>query len=256
MKTILKKVLLEYFTLNICSDNLVKNISKNNNSKKEKTKNHSSITLNYNIEQLIVEWSRYKSLLEISLPSIKYPFSQNDLYQYWKNINVDKEINNINENILEMELGIDYVIAPVYVVDNIVILGIIILGKNIISNEFKKISCRVYLSTVNINLKNSQSISQKSFNVLNGILNYTTLKCGVMYNHCKNISNEYLEIDIYEKDKIIGKDVNVGEDIMGIKRITIRMDYVFRNLQNYIPKIEVIIKPKEVIKIFQSRLNP
>lgn len=256
MKTTLKKVLLEYFTLNICSDNLVKNISKNNNSKNEKTKNHSSITLNHNIEQLIVEWSRYKPLSEISLPSIKYPFSQNDLLQYWKNINVDKEINNINRNILEMELGIDYVITPVYVVDNIVIFGIIILGRNIISDEFKKISCRVYLSTVNLNSKNSQSSPQKSFNVLNGILNYSTSKCGVVYNHSKNISTEYLEIDIYEKDKIIGKDVIEGKDVMGIKRITIRMDYVFRNLQNYIPKIEVIIKPKEVIKIFQSRLNP
>ena len=255
------KVILEYIKINIVSEN-IDWINKN-------------ITVNSNSENIIINIQRLENAIGKSLlPDLitnKKAITYNDIIHYW-NKNLVSENNFINTNTntytnTSLKINEDYFIVPCYIINGLVILGIVIFNNSNPSNvkgELPKIlETYNYLSTIkpldninanaNANANTNENINK--FNIINGILNYRiNSSSGKIKLLGKEIlSNKYLKI-------LIHSDTNNNQDHKHNheQELLIKWEHIFRNIANYLPKFKIIYKSKEnaITNFFQNRLNP
>jgi hypothetical protein len=213
------KVILEYIKINIVSEKIDwinKNISVNSNSE--------NIIINIQrLENIIVKSN--KSLLPNLIINNK-AITYNDIIHYW---NYNCALENTSLKINE-----DYFIAPCYIIDGLLIIGIIIFNTR--KELYKILETYNYLSTI----KSLDDTNE--FNIINGILNYRISCSGKIKLLGKEIlGNKYLKIKLHHE-----------------KELLIKWEYIFRNIANYLPKFKITYKSNKniITNFFQNRLNP
>jgi hypothetical protein len=211
------KVILEYLNINVIAENL-------DWQNKQLFLDEKIELIPINIKHLYRQNKLNENQLFLPDIIIKKPALEYiDIIEYWNNIDIDIILDI---NIKKLKVGKDYYIIPLYLINNILILGIVILGtpEYINTKEYKIIHTFNLLSIINKKIFNS---TNNKLNIIQGILN--------------NPINLELLKNIY------------------IQEHNIKWLYIFRNIVNYLPKFEIIIKQKKkkvFINFFQNRLNP
>lgn len=200
------------------------------------------ITIKNNIKYIHITINHYKfpdtEITNIINNTLQIPFTINTIKQIWLD-NIDKYNKLFGINFNNLVLGIDYIIAPIYIHihsnsnNNNIIVGIFLLSslpeiKNI--NKNVEIKIQKYICLSSINTSNTITNTTNKWIILNGILQYKN------YNiESRDMDNKYLELDI--NNKILWK-------------------HIFINARNYLPKIEVIVKEPFKISInFRKNQN-
>lgn len=229
-----------------------------------------TITINHNTEHIIVNITHLQSKDKtktnnktnncVILPDllINNPApTQQDINNYWYNL-PDSIKNNI-DIIRDLQINIDYFIAPFYITNNIVILGIIKYEPKIINEilpdielpsksykNYKIINSFIYLSTIK-----PYNTNKTQYNIVNGILNYRDVKYDITtftkkiyeYNNiiCSNfnIDSEFNNISLQENIQL-QDSITQHSNILSVK-----WDHIFRNIANYLPSLQIIYKPKQ-----------
>jgi hypothetical protein len=87
--------------------------------------------------------------------------------------------------------------------------------------------------------------NQYKISILDGIIN-----CRINNNGVKTLFSKEILKDKYMQLK----------DINNIPELSIKWEYIFRNISNYLPKLEIIHKNNNknntITNFFQNRLNP
>jgi len=191
-----------------------------------------TLTVNYNIDFLYLNFiyyheQDYKSNIQYKIFIKKYKLSNSlSLISKW-----DTFINYWNDSIKDynkafnikfdtLKLNNDYLLAPIYITENTIYIGIILLNIDIINNNFKKKSYNFLSEIKPYQCKNKLNLNK--YNFINGILNKTG------------------KINKDNKEFILDKDKKIP------------LNYIFQNSLNYIPNLEII----RVKKNFQNLLNP
>ena len=164
---------------------------------------------------------KYKILNELSLIS-----KCNTFIEYWKD--TIKEYNKaFNIEFDKLILNTDYSLAPLYITENTIYIGIILLNTKIINTNYNNINSNTNIQSYNFlseikpyQCKNKLNLNK--YNFINGILNKTG------------------KINKDNKEFILDKDKKIP------------LNYIFQNSLNYIPNLEII----RVKKNFQNLLNP
>jgi len=213
------KVILEHIKINIVSEK-IDWINKN-------------ISVNSNSENIIINIQRLENIIvksnKMPLPDLiinNKAITYNDIIHYW---NYNCALENTSLKINE-----DYFIAPCYIIDGLLIIGIIIFNTR--KELYKILETYNYLSTI----KSLDDTNE--FNIINGILNYRISCSGKIKLLGKEIlGNKYLKIKLYNE-----------------KELLIKWEYIFRNIANYLPKFKITYKSNKniITNFFQNRLNP
>ena len=164
---------------------------------------------------------KYKISNELSLIS-----KCNTFIEYWKD--TIKEYNKaFNIEFDKLILNTDYSLAPLYITENTIYIGIILLNTKIITTNYNNINSNTNIQSYNFlseikpyQCKNKLNLNK--YNFINGILNKTG------------------KINKDNKEFILDKDKKIP------------LNYIFQNSLNYIPNLEII----RVKKNFQNLLNP
>lgn len=232
-----------------------------------------NIIVNSMSEHIIINIQRLEYNMEnyinTELPNLiinKQAITFDDIMDYW-----NKNLIAIETNFKKKSLKInqDYFIVPCYIINDIIILGIIIFdNKNMLLIEnnncnnnnnndinYKILETYNYLSTIKIH--NLKKINQNELNIINGILNYRITNGNDQIKLLsKNIlKDKHLKICIKSnnnfKNNFENNKGNKGNELL------IKWEYIFRNIENYIPKFKIIYKIKinAVTNFFQNRLN-
>jgi hypothetical protein len=236
------KVILEYLKIRIITDNL------DWTNKCIKVNNQTEYLLT-NIQRLVQNDSYTNN---IELPELEinnnYALSHHDIIKYWANI--ETNFKNKLKLIANLELNIDYFIVPYYLINNLLILGIVIFNSNKhdnsnsnsnTDNDYKIIETYNYISDI----KQTRQIGNEyKFSILDGIVNCKLNKNGII----TLFGNEIL------KDKYL----NISLSLRHPQELSIKWEYIFRNIGNYLPKLEIIHKSNHntITNFFQNRLNP
>ena len=184
-----------YLTINNYTDYTY---SINNTEHSCKSKKNKSITL----EHLF----NYKSMLEYFNTTIK---------EYSKAFTIHFE---------ELELNTDYTLAPLYITETTIYIGIILLNPEIIKSI------------------NSKSLNSVSYSLLSKINHY---ECKNKVN-CNNYN--FINGILIKNNSNITKNKEFVLD----KHKKILLNNILQNSINYIPNLEII----RIKKNFQNRLNP
>jgi len=238
------RVILEYLTIRLITDNL--------------DWDNKSIKVNNHTEYLIINIQRLEQKVEktIKLPDLeisnKSALSHNDIINYWANLETNFK-NNL-EIINNLTLNIDYYVVPYYILNDLLILGVIIFNKG--SNiNYNIVETFNYMSDI----KPKQVVIDDKYkiSILDGIVNCKINNNGVITLFSKEIlKDKYMKIKNIGKD--IGKDIGI-KNINNIPELSIKWEYIFRNISNYLPKLEIIHKNNNknntITNFFQNRLN-
>jgi hypothetical protein len=256
------KVILEFIKIKIISENIDcinKNITVNSKSK------HIIINIQ-RLDNKIDNIDKQKSYVLPNLNIKNKAILYEDIIKYWL-----QNSDNITCNLFKifkisetksLKINEDYFVVPCYIINNLLVLGIIILDVN-------KYNCKIletynYLSTLNpicklihthkldiqldldihLNSDSDIHLKLKQWNIINGILNYR-----INSSNSNLLSNEIL------KDKFFKIIIhNNQKDIT----LSIKWEYIFRNIANYLPKFTIIYKSqsKIITNFFQNHLNP
>jgi len=265
------RVILEYLTIRLITDNL--------------DWDNKTIKVNNHTEYLIINIQRLEQKVEknIKLPDLeisnKSALSHNDIITYWDNLETNFK-NNL-EIINNLTLNIDYYVVPYYILNDLLILGVVIFNKGSNSNSNRNSNSSNYnvVETFNYmsDIKPKQVVidDQYKISILEGIINCRINNNGVKtlfskeilkdkYMHIKNIGIKDMQLkDMQLKDMQL-KDMQLKDmqlkDINNIPELSIKWEYIFRNISNYLPKLEIIHKNNNknntITNFFQNRLNP
>ncbi len=198
-----------YLTINNYTDYTYNINNINNTENRCKSKKNKSIKL----EHLF----NYKSMIEYFNSTIK---------DYSKAFTIHFE---------ELELNTDYTLAPLYITETTIYIGIILLNPEIIKSiNSKSLNSVSYslLSKIN-HYECKTKVNCNNYNFINGILNKNNS------NTINSISNTTSNIT---KNKEFVLDTH--------KKIL--LNNILQNSINYIPNLEII----RIKKNFQNRLNP
>ena len=168
---------------------------------------------------------KYKILNELSLIS-----KCNTFIEYWKD--TIKEYNKaFNIEFDKLILNTDYSLAPLYITENTIYIGIILLNTKIITTNYNNINSNTNIQSYNFlseikpyQCKNKLNLNK--YNFINGILNKKTNKI-----NNNNDNDKQFVLDTQKK---------------------IPLHIILQNSINYIPNLEII----RVKKNFQNLLNP
>ena len=198
-----------YLTINNYTD-YTYNINNINNTEHScKSKKNKSIKL----EHLF----NYKSMLEYFNATIK---------DYSKAFTIHFE---------ELELNTDYILAPLYITETTIYIGIILLNPEIIKSiNSKSFNPNSYslLSKIN-HYECKNKVNCNNYNFINGILT-------------KNNSNTINTISNTTSN------ITKNKEFVLDKHKKILLNNILQNSINYIPNLEII----RIKKNFQNRLNP
>jgi hypothetical protein len=168
---------------------------------------------------------KYKILNELSLIS-----KCNTFIEYWKD--TIKEYNKaFNIEFDKLILNTDYSLAPLYITENTIYIGIILLNTKIINTNNINLQSYNFLSEIKpYQCKNKLNLNK--YNFINGILNKKSNKNKHKINNNNNNDNDkQFVLDTQKK---------------------IPLHTILQNSINYIPNLEII----RVKKNFQNLLNP
>ena len=143
----------------------------------------------------------------------------NKFIEYW-NDTIKDYSKEFNIEFDKLKINTDYSLSPLYITENIIYIGIILLKPNLINTNLKKTSYYFLSEIKSYECKNKVTIN--NYNFINGILNKTG------------------KINKDNKEFILDKDKKIP------------LNYIFQNSLNYIPNLEII----RVKKNFQNLLNP
>ena len=135
----------------------------------------------------------------------------------------------------ELELNIDYTLAPLYITETTIYIGIILLNPEIIKSiNSKSLNSVSYslLSKIN-HYECKTKVNCNNYNFINGILN-------------KNNSNTINSISNTTSN------ITKNKEFVLDKHKKILLNNILQNSINYIPNLEII----RIKKNFQNRLNP
>ena len=200
-----------------------------------------TLTVNYNIDFLYLNFiyyheQDYKSNIQYKIFIKKYKLSNSlSLISKW-----DTFINYWNDSIKDynkafnikfdtLKLNNDYLLAPIYITENTIYIGIILLNIDIINNNFKKKSYNFLSEIKPYQCKNKLNLNK--YNFINGILNKESNKNKHKINNNNNDNDKQFVLDTQKK---------------------IPLHTILQNSINYIPNLEII----RVKKNFQNLLNP
>ena len=173
---------------------------------------------------------KYKISNELSLIS-----KCNTFIEYWKD--TIKEYNKaFNIEFDKLILNTDYSLAPLYITENTIYIGIILLNTKIISTNYNNINTNTNIQSYNFlseikpyQCKNKLNLNK--YNFINGILNKESNKNKHKINDNNNDNDKQFVLDTQKK---------------------IPLHTILQNSINYIPNLEII----RVKKNFQNLLNP
>ena len=173
---------------------------------------------------------KYKISNELSLIS-----KCNTFIEYWKD--TIKEYNKaFNIEFDKLILNTDYSLAPLYITENTIYIGIILLNTKIISTNYNNINTNTNIQSYNFlseikpyQCKNKLNLNK--YNFINGILNKESNKNKHKINNNNNDNDKQFVLDTQKK---------------------IPLHIILQNSINYIPNLEII----RVKKNFQNLLNP
>jgi hypothetical protein len=166
---------------------------------------------------------KYKILNELSLIS-----KCNTFIEYWKD--TIKEYNKaFNIEFDKLILNTDYSLAPLYITENTIYIGIILLNTKIITTNNINLQSYNFLSEIKpYQCKNKLNLNK--YNFINGILNKKSNK---------------------NKHKINNNNDNDKQFVLDTQK-KIPLHIILQNSINYIPNLEIVRVKKSV----QNLLNP
>lgn len=172
---------------------------------------------------------KYKISNELSLIS-----KCNTFIEYWKD--TIKEYNKaFNIEFDKLILNTDYSLAPLYITENTIYIGIILLNTKIITTNYNNINSNTNIQSYNFlsEIKSYQcknKLNLNKYNFINGILNKKSNK---------------------NKHKINNNNGNDKQFVLDTQK-KIPLHIILQNSINYIPNLEIVRVKKSV----QNLLNP
>ena len=138
-----------------------------------------------------------------------------------------------------LKLNTDYSLSPLYITENTIYIGIILLKPQLINTNLKKTSYYFLSEIKSYECKNKVTIN--NYNFINGILNKNN----------NNKDNNYKDNN-YKDNKINKNDSLKNKEFILDTQKKIPLNYILQNSLNYIPNLEII----RVKKNLQNLLNP
>ena len=209
--------------------------------------NKKTLTINSNIDFLYLTINNYtdytysinntehscKSKINKSI-TLEHLFNYKSLLEYF-NTTIKEYSKAFTIHFETLELNTDYILAPLYITETTIYIGIILLNPEIIKSiNSKSFNPNSYslLSKIN-HYECKTKVNCNNYNFINGILNKNNS------NTINTISNTTSNIT---KNKEFVLDTN--------KKIP--LNNILQNSINYIPNLEII----RIKRNFQNRLNP
>ena len=162
----------------------------------------------------------------------------NKFIEYW-NDTIKDYSKEFNIEFDKLKINTDYSLSPLYITENTIYIGIILLKPNLINTNLKKTSYYFLSEIKSYECKNKVTIN--NYNFINGILNKN--------NNYKD--NNYKDNN-YKDNKINKNDSLKNKEFILDTQKKIPLNYILQNSLNYIPNLEII----RVKKNFQNLLNP
>ena len=201
--------------------------------------NKKTLTVNSNIDFLYLTINNYTDYtyninninnIEYSCKSkknksikLEHLFNYKSLLEYF-NATIKDYSKAFNIHFEELELNTDYTLAPLYITETTIYIGIILLNPEIIKSiNSKSLNYETYslLSKIN-HYECKNKVNCNNYNFINGIL---------IKNNSNITKNKEFVLDKHKK---------------------ILLNNILQNSINYIPNLEII----RIKKNFQNRLNP
>ena len=174
-------------------------------------------------------------------------------------------------NLNKLVLNVDYSIAPLYITNDIIIVGIYLINYTSKINSIHLIPSIPSISSISsIPSISSTQYNIQTFNFLSGVdpntitnqkknHKYKNLN---KYNCIYSILNRHISADYFKKQYLILETyLNTIPDIKNknninnnktICKLSIPLKHILQNSMNYLPKLEIIFTKKS----FQNLLNP
>lgn len=162
----------------------------------------------------------------------------NKFIEYW-NDTIKDYSKEFNIEFDTLKLNTDYSLSPLYITENIIYIGIILLKPQLINTNLKKTSYYFLSEIKSYESKNKVTINH--YNFINGILNKNN----------NNKDNNYKDNN-YKDNKINKNDSLKNKEFILDTQKKIPLNYILQNSLNYIPNLEII----RVKKNLQNLLNP
>ena len=253
------KVVLEYLSIRLITDNL--------------DWGNKCLKVNNQTEYLIINIQRLEKSIgkNVGLPDLEIgntsALSHNDIIKYWANLETETNFKNNLEIIKNLTLNIDYFVVPYYIINNVLILGIVIfnngyhVGSNSITGKYKVVETYNYMSDIKPKKPINALVDKYKISILDGIVNCKINNNGVITSISKEIlKDKYIKINNNGLGLGLGLGLGSGLGLtdLNISELCIKWEYIFRNISNYLPKLEIIYKNNQnkTTNFFQNRLNP
>ena len=222
---------------------------------KEKT-----LTIPYNIKYLYITLDYYKELYYISNCNLNLFYNWKQFIAYWNDTLLEyNKAFNIDFN--KLVLNVDYSIAPLYITNDIIIIGIYLINytpeiKD--TNSIQSIHSKLQIQTFNfLSSVEPNTIENNRHNHTNKNINKYNYFYSILNRH---ISDEYLKkqyiileasLNTIPENKIKSKNnnKNITKTIL---KLSIPLKHILQNSMNYLPKLEIIVTKK----ISRNLLNP
>ena len=209
--------------------------------------NKKTLTINSNIDFLYLTINNYtdytyninntehscKSKKNKSI-KLEHLFNYKSMLEYF-NATIKDYSKAFTIHFEELELNTDYTLAPLYITETTIYIGIILLNPEIIKSiNSKSLKYETYslLSKIN-HYECKTKVNCNNYNFINGILN-------------KNNSNTINSISNTTSN------ITKNKEFVLDKHKKILLNNILQNSINYIPNLEII----RIKKNFQNRLNP
>ena len=198
------------------------------------------ITIRHNIKLIHItinnysEYSDYTYVTTISKKHLDIVYNWNKFMEYWNKNSIEyNKVFNIEFN--KLILGVDYLLAPIYITNNNLYIGIYILNNKIIQSikDNKNKKSYSFLSRIEPYLLSNTKHNTKNIN-----------KYNFFYGILSNNNDEHLK----NKDIIIYMKLDTNLDT----KISIPLKYILQNSMNYLPKLEI----NRIKMSSQNLLNP
>ena len=205
------------------------------------------ITIRHNIKLIhitINNYPEYKCITTINKQHLDILYNWNKFIDYWNKNSLEyNKVFNIEFN--KLILGIDYSLAPIYITNNNLYIGIYILNNKIIQTITDNKNIKVkqaysFLSRIEPYLLSKTKTKTKNDNKYKYNFLY-----GILSNNNNDVHLKNKDIIIYIK---LDSNLNNKLDT----KITIPLKYILQNSMNYLPKLEI----NRIKMSSQNLLNP
>ena len=218
---------------------------------KEKT-----LTIPYNIKYLYITIDYYKELYYISNCNLNIFYKWKQFIAYWNDTLLEySKAFNVDFN--KLVLNVDYSIAPLYITNDIIVVGIYLINY---TPELKEQKDTLSLPSIKSKPQTFNFLSSVEPNIIETNRRNHTNKNINKYNCFYSILNRHISDDYLKKQNLI-LDLSL-KNILDIKNklkiktiqknLSIPLKHILQNSMNYLPKLEIIVTKK----ISQNLLNP